>query len=106
MTEAEAIRITRNWTTSLDTWQRDTRWGSENEESWVYPPPGEFIPKPEGYKWRALPEPVAREARTYIRTICLRYPLQLRAVMGYPMWLRFCDTWNHSGNATKAMRAI
>lgn len=106
MTDAEVLEIVKHWSSDQDTWQRDTRWGNETYESWVYPPPPEFIPMKEGYVWRALPDSLADEARNYIREVVKQYPLQLRAVMGYPMWLRFCDVWNYSGKVHLAMRAI
>lgn len=105
MTEDTVQQIIRNWTTSQDTWQPgDNRWHAEEPaEAYVYPPPKEFLDKKQ---WRDLPESCAEEARAYIAVYCSRYPLQLRAVLGFPMWLRFCDVWADTGRMHTAMRAI
>lgn len=104
MTQNQVFLITRNWTTLQDTWQGDNRWDAEDAaEAYVYPPAKGFINKD---KWRDLPESYAEEARAYIYMVCTRYPLQLRAVLGLPMWLRFCDVWADTGKLHLAMRAI
>jgi hypothetical protein len=104
MTEEQVKYVIRNWTTSQDTWIGDRSWGGEEpSENYVYPPQKEFITKP---KWRDLPPGYADEAKAYIAMYCTRYPLQLRAVLGFPMWLRFCDVWSDSGKFRLAMRAI
>lgn len=104
MTEDQILRITKNWSTLSDTWQGDRTWGGEEPtESRTYPPPKEFLNKKE---WRELPDQYGKQAREYIAMYATRYPLQLRAVLGFPMWLRFCDVWNDTGDFARAMRAI
>lgn len=62
---------------------------------------------PKGLKAkRKLPPNMAEQAMAYIRVCVKKYPFQLRYTMGLPMWLRFCDVWNDTGDFRKAMRAI
>lgn len=104
MTEETVRQITKNWSSLEDTWRGDTRWGGEEpSEHYIYPPPKEFIEKKQ---WREMPDHIANEARAYIAVYCTRYPLQLRAVLGFPAWLRFCDVWSDTGKFHLAMRAI
>ena len=57
-------------------------------------------------KKRDLPKNIGDEAVKYINTIVRRYPFQLRQEMSRPMWHRFLDVWNDTGNRRLAMRAI
>jgi hypothetical protein len=104
MTEEQVRHVIRYWTTSQDTWQGDRSWGNnEPAEEYPYPPQKEFINKKQ---WRDLPASLEEEAKAYIAAYCTRYPLQLRRVLGFPMWLRFCDVWSDTGKFHLAMRAI
>lgn len=107
MTTEEVAYIIRNWSPELDTWQGDVGWlHPEPEDVYHYPPPAGVVNGLDRKKWRELPEELAEEARRYIGVITTRYPLQLRALIGLPLWLRFCDVWSDTGQFDKAMRAI
>ena len=104
MTEDQVAHITERWSSGHDAWQGDTSWTGENfDDVFVYPPA--FLLKRRGV-YRELPDQYAEDAKRYISTICERYPLQVRVLLGLPMWLRFCEEWNDSGDLKKAMRAI
>lgn len=105
MTEQEVARIIHNWSSSQDVWQGESSWiGEKWDDALVYPP-APMVTKP-GFKFRELPEHHAEQAREYIAIICRRYPLQVRVLLGLPMWLRFCEVWHETGDRRKAMRAI
>lgn len=105
MTEEEVEKIIHNWSSSQDLWQGDEAWVGENvDDAYVYPPA--IMEKKPGRNFRELPDHHAEQARRYIAVITRRYPLQVRVLLGLPMWLRFCETWNSTGDRRKAMRVI
>ena len=105
MPEEEVNRIIHNWNSGQDVWQGDLSWvGEKYDDAFVYPPSA-MVKKP-GNSFRALPDYDAEQARRYIAVICERYPLQVRVLLGLPMWLRFCDAWQNTGDRRKAMRVI
>lgn len=105
MPHDQVEKIIREWSSGEDVWQGDTTWtGEQPNETFAYPSP--LLEKRPGTSFRPLPEHYADEAKRYIAVISRRYPLQLRVLFGLPMWLRFCHTWNETGDRKKAMRAI
>ncbi len=48
----------------------------------------------------------AEPAIRYIKICVERYPFNIRRDLAYPMWMRFTETWNATGDLRKAMRAI
>ena len=105
MTEEQVQQIIHRWSSGHDVWQGDTSWMGENpDDAYVYPPA--FLTKKKGYDFRELPEQYAEDAKRYIAVICRAYPLQVRVLLGLPLWLRFCESWNATGDRKKAMRAI
>lgn len=105
MPENQVDQIIRSWSSGVDVWQGDTSWmGEKYEDAFVYPPA--FMEKKPGRNYRDLPEQFAEDARAYIATVCKRYPLQVRVLLGLPLWMRFCVVWNETGDRKKAMRAI
>lgn len=105
MTESQVDAITHNWTSMMDTWSGDRSWVGETFDTAYSYPPTSLIKRP-GHNARVLPESHAERARLYIASIVVRYPLQLQVLFGLPMWLRFCDVWNDTGDFRLAMRAI
>ena len=105
MTEQEVERIIHNWSSGQDVWQGDTSWMGEKWEDALAYPPSAMTKKP-GRDYRDLPEYHAEQARQYIAVVCQRYPLQVRVLLGLPMWLRFCQAWHDTGDRRKAMRVI
>lgn len=107
MDELTFGRIVSHWDETLDTWQGDRGWtGMVPENPYTYPPMEGVLKRKAGYTWRPLPPEVSEQARTYIRSLTERYPLQLRGMLGLPMWFRFVDVWSDTGDPIKAMRAI
>ena len=105
MNESEVTSIIADWSTTQDLWQNDMSWmGETYDDALVYPP--SFMTKKPGYNYRTLPDYHAEQARRYIAVLCERYPLQLRVLMSLPLWGRFCEMWNRTGDKGKAMRAI
>ena len=105
MNETEVERIIHNWSSGQDLWQGDDAWTGEKWDDALVYPPSSLVKRP-GYNYRDLPEHYAEEARRYIAVICERYPLQMRVLLGLPMWLRFCEAWNETGDRRKSMRVI
>jgi len=108
MTEEQVEKVISHWSTEWDTWQGDRHFavpGEATDNVFNYPPAVSWR-LDKGETTRPLPEYYAGEARRYIETYCTKYPLQLRLLLGLPMWLRFCHTWQRTGNWRKAMRAI
>lgn len=105
MTEDQVESIIHNWSSMQDLWQGDESWiGETVDKAYTYPP-SSLIAKP-GQQFRELPEHYAEQAREYISVVCRRYPLQVRVLLGLPMWLRFCQAWHETGDRRKAMRVI
>ncbi len=48
----------------------------------------------------------AERAMRYIAECVKIYPFQLRRDLAYPMWMRFEETWDLTGDLNKAMREI
>ena len=103
VSDEQLEHITRNWGTAEDTchdyavdYVPDFEWPCVPDKC------GEFKLQ----KRRELPEELKSRATAYILTILKRYPFQLWPELSLPMFHRFLDVWNDTGDRRKAMRVI
>lgn len=59
-----------------------------------------------GIQPRPMSEHIANQARAYIAAICARYPHRDPKVFAVPLWVKFCEAWQETGDFARAMRVI
>lgn len=94
---------------SRQSFLQDWRWTPDEDLCHdVYSPdaPMEVYSWPREVPARAISDTYVELAVEYIRACTVQYPFQMRAFLGEPMWMRFCEAWSATGDFLKAMRAI